>query len=86
VPVRIGNVAADQLQLDIYGELIDSTYVYDKWCQPISTDQWDRLCHLVDWVCEHWDQPDEGIWETRGGRSAETKQGGAAQTYLGEPS
>src|SRR4051812_38169944 len=68
VPVRIGNAAVDQLQLDIYGELIDSIYLYGKWCQPISSDQWDQLCHLVDWVCEHWDQPDEGIWETRGGR------------------
>ncbi|MFJ2814890.1 glycoside hydrolase family 15 protein [Streptomyces sp. NPDC091279] len=67
-PVRVGNAAADQLQLDIYGALIDSIYLYDKWAQPISSDQWDDVCALVDWVCEHWDQPDEGIWETRGGR------------------
>ncbi|MBD0840505.1 glycoside hydrolase family 15 protein [Streptomyces sp. TRM68416] len=67
-PVRIGNAAAEQLQLDIYGALIDSIYLYDKWAQPISSDQWDDVCALVDWVCEHWDQPDEGIWETRGGR------------------
>ncbi|MFF6995328.1 glycoside hydrolase family 15 protein [Streptomyces sp. NPDC008313] len=67
-PVRVGNAAADQLQLDIYGALIDSVYLYDKWAQPISSDQWDDVCALVDWVCEHWDQPDEGIWETRGGR------------------
>ena len=67
-PVRIGNDAVDQLQLDIYGELIDSIYLYDKWAQPISSDEWDGLCVLVDWVCGHWDQPDEGIWETRGGR------------------
>ncbi|MFI5557206.1 glycoside hydrolase family 15 protein [Streptomyces sp. NPDC051738] len=67
-PVRIGNAAADQLQLDIYGALVDSIYLYDKWAQPISSDQWDDVCALVDWVCEHWDQPDEGIWETRGGR------------------
>jgi GH15 family glucan-1,4-alpha-glucosidase len=67
-PVRIGNAAVDQLQLDIYGELIDSIYLYDKWGQPISSDQWDGLCLLVDWVCGHWDQPDEGVWETRGGR------------------
>ncbi|MFF4209508.1 glycoside hydrolase family 15 protein [Streptomyces sp. NPDC001796] len=67
-PVRVGNAAADQLQLDIYGALIDSIYLYDKWAQPISSDQWDQLCALVDWVCDHWDQPDEGIWETRGGR------------------
>ncbi|HUB41506.1 MAG TPA: glycoside hydrolase family 15 protein [Streptosporangiaceae bacterium] len=67
-PVRVGNAAAEQLQLDIYGALIDSIYLYDKWGQPISSDHWDELCALVDWVCEHWDQPDDGIWETRGGR------------------
>ncbi|AZS89008.1 glycoside hydrolase family 15 protein [Streptomyces griseoviridis] len=67
-PVRIGNAAADQLQLDIYGALIDSIYLYDKWAEPISSGQWDDVCALVDWVCAHWDQPDEGIWETRGGR------------------
>ncbi|WP_340384165.1 glycoside hydrolase family 15 protein [Streptomyces sp. SS7] len=67
-PVRVGNAAADQLQLDIYGALIDSVYLYDKWAQPVSSDQWDDVCALVDWVCAHWDQPDEGVWETRGGR------------------
>ncbi|MDK1342739.1 glycoside hydrolase family 15 protein [Streptomyces sp. 378] len=67
-PVRVGNAAADQLQLDIYGALIDSIYLYDKWAKPISSGQWDDVCALVDWVCLHWDQPDEGIWETRGGR------------------
>ncbi|PWI13669.1 glycosyl hydrolase family 15 [Streptomyces sp. Act143] len=67
-PVRIGNAASDQLQLDIYGALIDSIYLYDKWAKPISSAQWDDVCALVEWVCEHWDQPDEGIWETRGGR------------------
>ncbi|MCX4703019.1 glycoside hydrolase family 15 protein [Streptomyces sp. NBC_01352] len=67
-PVRVGNGAAEQLQLDIYGALIDSIYLYDKWAKPISSDQWDDVSALVDWVCEHWDQPDEGIWETRGGR------------------
>ncbi|GGM36983.1 glycoside hydrolase family 15 protein [Dactylosporangium sucinum] len=67
-PVRIGNDAARQLQLDIYGALIDSIYLYDKWGQPISSDRWDTVCELVDWVCDHWNQPDEGIWETRGGR------------------
>ncbi|MFI2205046.1 glycoside hydrolase family 15 protein [Streptomyces sp. NPDC020192] len=67
-PVRVGNAAADQLQLDIYGALIDSIYLYDKWAQPIPSGQWDDVCELVDWVCAHWDQPDEGVWETRGGR------------------
>lgn len=67
-PVRVGNAASDQLQLDIYGALIDSIYLYDKWAEPISSAQWDDVCALVEWVCENWDQPDEGVWETRGGR------------------
>jgi GH15 family glucan-1,4-alpha-glucosidase len=67
-PVRVGNNAVNQLQLDIYGALMDAFYLYDKWGQPISSDHWDTVCELVDWVCENWDQPDEGIWETRGGR------------------
>jgi GH15 family glucan-1,4-alpha-glucosidase len=67
-PVRVGNGAVGQLQLDIYGALIDSIYLYNKWGRPISSDQWDEVCVLVDWVCAHWDQPDEGVWETRGGR------------------
>ncbi|MEV5934908.1 glycoside hydrolase family 15 protein [Streptomyces sp. NPDC052079] len=67
-PVRVGNAAAEQLQLDIYGALIDSIYLYDKWAEPVSSEQWDHVTALVDWVCENWDQPDEGIWETRGGR------------------
>lgn len=65
-PVRIGNNAVNQLQLDIYGALIDSLYLYDKWGQPLSSEHWDTIGALVDWVCDNWDQPDEGIWETRG--------------------
>jgi GH15 family glucan-1,4-alpha-glucosidase len=67
-PVRIGNGAADQLQLDIYGELIDSVYLFNKYGRPIYHDGWEALARVVDWVCEHWDQADEGIWEVRGGR------------------
>jgi GH15 family glucan-1,4-alpha-glucosidase len=67
-PVRIGNEAATQLQLDIYGELIDSVYLYNKYGTPIYHDAWLDLIRIVDWVCENWDQADEGIWETRGGR------------------
>ena len=67
-PVRIGNAAADQLQLDIYGSLIDSIYLYNKHGEPISSETWDDVVRVVDWVCENWDQADEGIWETRGGR------------------
>ncbi|MEU9290643.1 glycoside hydrolase family 15 protein [Streptomyces sp. NPDC048275] len=67
-PVRIGNDAVGQLQLDIYGALVDSLYLYDKWGKPISSAHWDSISEVVDWVCENWDQPDEGVWETRGGR------------------
>ncbi len=67
-PVRIGNGAYDQLQLDIYGELMDSVYLYNKYGEPISYDLWKNLVHLVDWVCDNWQRPDEGIWEVRGGR------------------
>jgi GH15 family glucan-1,4-alpha-glucosidase len=67
-PVRIGNAAAGQLQLDIYGELIDSVYLYNKHGTPIYHDAWEDLCRIVDWVCAHWDQADEGIWETRSER------------------
>ncbi|REK87109.1 glycoside hydrolase family 15 protein [Streptomyces inhibens] len=65
-PVRIGNSAVNQLQLDIYGALIDSLYLYDKWGEPLSSEHWDTVGDLVNWVCDNWDQPDEGIWETRG--------------------
>ncbi len=67
-PVRIGNAAHKQLQLDIYGELMDSVYLYNKYGQPISYDLWVNLRRLLDWVCDHWMHPDEGIWEVRGGR------------------
>jgi GH15 family glucan-1,4-alpha-glucosidase len=67
-PVRIGNGAAEQLQLDIYGELIDSVYLYNKYASPISHDSWMDLTRVIEWICENWDQADEGIWEVRGGR------------------
>jgi GH15 family glucan-1,4-alpha-glucosidase len=67
-PVRIGNGACNQLQLDIYGELMDSVYIYNKSAEMISYDFWLHLAKLVAWVCENWRRPDEGIWEVRGGR------------------
>ncbi|MGH3294343.1 MAG: glycoside hydrolase family 15 protein [Trebonia sp.] len=66
-PVRIGNGAADQLQLDIYGEAMDAMYVADADGVQVTHQSWLQLASCVDWLCEHWDQPDEGIWETRGG-------------------
>jgi GH15 family glucan-1,4-alpha-glucosidase len=67
-PVRIGNGAASQLQLDIYGELMDSAYLCNKYGRPIYHDGWMEITRNLEWLIEHWDQPDEGIWETRGGR------------------
>jgi GH15 family glucan-1,4-alpha-glucosidase len=67
-PVRVGNGAQDQLQLDIYGELLDSVYLYDKYGSPISYDLWVSVRAMVDWLADHWQEPDEGIWEVRGGR------------------
>lgn len=67
-PVRIGNAAHEQLQLDIYGELMDAVYLHNKYVEPVSYDGWVHLRGLVNWLCENWNQPDEGIWEVRGGR------------------
>lgn len=67
-PVRIGNGAYDQLQLDIYGELLDAAYLYNKYGVPISYDMWLTLRRLVDWVCDHWRERDEGVWEVRSGQ------------------
>jgi len=67
-PVRLGNAAVDQLQLDIFGELLDSIYLYDKYGEPISWDVWQSLTWMLNWLCDNWQQPDDGIWEVRGGR------------------
>jgi GH15 family glucan-1,4-alpha-glucosidase len=67
-PVRIGNGAADQLQLDIYGEAIDSIYFGDQLGLEAGHVGWRRLSDLLDWLVDNWNQPEEGIWETRGGR------------------
>src|SRR5205085_343736 len=53
-PVRIGNGAYDQKQLDIYGELMDSVYLYNKHARQISSDLWSYLRRLTNWVCDHW--------------------------------
>jgi GH15 family glucan-1,4-alpha-glucosidase len=67
-PVRIGNAAAGQYQADIYGELMDSLYLYNKYVGPISYDMWIRIRHRLDWICDNWQLPDEGIWEMRSGK------------------
>jgi GH15 family glucan-1,4-alpha-glucosidase len=71
-PVRVGNSAAGQLQLDIYGELMDSVYLYNKYGQPIGYELWEALGRQLDWLEKNWRQPDDGIWESRGGRRRNT--------------
>jgi len=67
-PVRIGNGAHEQLQLDIYGELLDAAYLFNKYGTAISYDLWTSLRALTDWVCNNWHRRDEGVWEVRGGQ------------------
>ena len=67
-PVRIGNNAKDQIQLDIYGELMDSVYLYNKYGEPISYGFWNDLAGQIHWLCDNWTLEDEGIWEVRGGK------------------
>jgi GH15 family glucan-1,4-alpha-glucosidase len=67
-PVRIGNGAHRQIQLDIYGELLDAVYLFNKHGEPISYDFWKNISRQVDWVSNHWMTEDEGIWEVRGGK------------------
>ena len=66
-PVRIGNGAYNQLQLDIYGELLDSVYLFNKHGAPISYDLWTQLRKLINWIARNWHKADEGVWEVRGG-------------------
>ncbi len=67
-PVRVGNAAYNQLQLDIYGELLDAVYLFNKHGAPISYDIWLSLRRLIQYVCDNWRRPDEGIWEVRSGQ------------------
>ena len=65
-PVRIGNGAYTQKQLDIYGEMLDAIYIYNSY-DAISYDLWQNLNRLLEWLQNHWQDEDEGIWEVRGG-------------------
>ncbi|MGF7151847.1 GH15 family glucan-1,4-alpha-glucosidase [Sphingomonas zeicaulis] len=64
-PVRIGNAAHAQTQLDIYGELLDSIYLFNKYSSSISHEGWLHVCSIVEHVIEHWEEADAGIWEIR---------------------
>ncbi|MEU0117785.1 glycoside hydrolase family 15 protein [Streptomyces bobili] len=67
-PVRIGNGAVDQLQLDVYGQVMDSLSLARTYGLSPKPHMWSLQCALMDWLCENWRQPDEGLWEVRGGR------------------
>jgi GH15 family glucan-1,4-alpha-glucosidase len=67
-PVRIGNAAYSQLQLDIYGEMMDATYLANKYGEATSHDGWLSMKRMLGWLAKNWDRPDDGIWEVRGGR------------------
>ncbi|MDO9457608.1 glycoside hydrolase family 15 protein [Nocardioides sp.] len=71
-PVRVGNAATGQLQLDIYGELIDSVYLFNKYGPGISHDAWTDLCKILDWVMANWERDDAGMWEIRDDHRAHT--------------
>ena len=64
-PVRIGNAAVGQLQLDIYGDLIDSVYLFNKYGPGISYDAWSDVVFVVDWLIDNWERDDAGMWEVR---------------------
>ncbi len=65
-PVRAGNAAVEHLQLDIYGELLDSLYLINKYGTPISWDMWVQIERMLDWVSKNWERADRSIWEVRG--------------------
>jgi GH15 family glucan-1,4-alpha-glucosidase len=65
-PVRIGNGATHQLQLDVYGEVLDSAYLYARFGGAISDQLWRDLSHIVDLAIDRWQEPDSSMWEVRG--------------------
>jgi len=67
-PVRVGNAAYSQLQLDTYGAIMDAAYLYNKHGAPLDYDLWQNLRKILRWLSENWQRPDEGMWEVRGGR------------------
>jgi len=67
-PVRIGNGAYSQFQLDIYCEIMDSAHIFRKFGGAVDPEYWEYLRRVVNFVMGHWKEPDEGSWETRGGR------------------
>jgi GH15 family glucan-1,4-alpha-glucosidase len=67
-PVRLGNAAYSQVQLDLYGAILDAAYLYNKHGAPLDHDLWKNLRRILGWLSENWQNPDHGIWEVRGGK------------------
>jgi GH15 family glucan-1,4-alpha-glucosidase len=67
-PVRLGNAAYSQVQLDLYGAILDAAYLYNKHGAPLDYDLWKNLRRILGWLSENWQNPDHGIWEVRGGK------------------
>jgi GH15 family glucan-1,4-alpha-glucosidase len=67
-PVRIGNAATQQFQLDVYGEVLDSMYRAHRAGIETNETDWKLQTALVNFLESKWEEPDEGIWEVRGGR------------------
>jgi GH15 family glucan-1,4-alpha-glucosidase len=67
-PVRVGNGIYDQLQLDLYGAVLDAAYLYNKYSAPLDYEDWQSLRSLLGWLSENWHQPDAGMWDDRGSR------------------
>lgn len=71
-PVRVGNAASGQIQLDIYGELLDALYLADKHGDGLGIDTWRHITTIVEWLSTHWTEPDDGMWEARNGPQRHT--------------
>jgi GH15 family glucan-1,4-alpha-glucosidase len=67
-PVRLGNAAYRQVQLDLYGAILDAAYLYNKYGAALDYDLWQNLRRILGWLTDNWQEPDEGIWEVRGGK------------------
>jgi GH15 family glucan-1,4-alpha-glucosidase len=67
-PVRIGNAASSQLQMDIYGAVMDAVYLSDKYGEQISWLAWKGICRAIGRVLKNWRKADQGIWEIRGAK------------------
>jgi GH15 family glucan-1,4-alpha-glucosidase len=82
-PVRVGNAAKEQLQLDVYGEVVDAAAQLVRQGTGLDRETGRMLAALGEFVCRHWREPDEGIWEPRGGRYQRTHSKVLCWTALG---